>query len=104
MRALARRQETERERIDLAEVLQQVRELLHSELVARGVQVETDLEAGCIVLADRAQIQQVALNLVMNAVEAMEGQPVEQHRLQLSLSRADGAHVQVAVRDSGKGT
>ncbi len=103
MRALARRQETERERIDLAEVLQQVRELLHSELVARGVQVETDLEAGCIVLADRAQIQQVALNLVMNAVEAMEGQPVEQHRLQLSLSRADGAHVQVAVRDSGKG-
>lgn len=103
LRSLARRQETQRERIDLAAVLQQVQELLHSELVARQVQVEMDLEAGCTVLVDGAQIQQVVLNLIMNAVEALEGQPADQHRLQLSLVRTGEGEAQVAVRDSGKG-
>jgi PAS domain S-box-containing protein len=103
MRALARRQETQRERIDLAEVLEQVQELLNSELVARRVRIETDLAEGCTVLADRAQIQQVVLNLIMNGIEAMEDQSPDQHRLQLSVSRAAGSEVQVAVRDSGKG-
>jgi PAS domain S-box-containing protein len=103
MRGLARRQETQRERIELAAVLEQVQELLHSELVARRVRIETDLEPGCTVLADSAQIQQVVLNLIMNAVEAMEGQPADRHRLQLSLSRLNETEVQVAVRDSGKG-
>jgi two-component system sensor kinase FixL len=103
LRNLARRQETQREWIDLAEALQQVQGLLHSELLARQVQVETDFEPGCTVLADKAQIQQVMLNLIMNAIEAMEGQSADRHRLQLSAVHTGAGEVQVAVRDTGRG-
>ncbi len=103
LRGLARRQETQREQIDLAATVREILELLHSELLARQVQVETDFADGCAVLADKAQIQQVMLNMVMNAVEAMDGEPASQRRLQLSVSRTTTGEVRVAVRDSGMG-
>ena len=103
LRALAQRQKTQRVRVDLDQALQEVERLLHSELLSRQVQIEMDLEADCAVLADKSQIQQVVLNLIMNAVEAMQGQPSAQCQLHLSLSRIGAHEVQVAIRDSGKG-
>lgn len=53
------------------------------------------------VLVDRIQIQQVILNLIRNAIEAMEDSPVR--RLLISSDRAPGGFVQVTVADSGPG-
>ena len=60
-------------------------ELLHSELLGKQVQLHLDLEPDSPVLADKAQVQQVILNLVMNAVEAMQSQPAGQRRLELTI-------------------
>jgi len=103
LRALAQQQETQRVRVDLDQALQEVGKLLHSELLSRQVQIEIDLEADCAVLADKSQIQQVVLNLMMNAVEAMQGQPSAECRLRLSLARIGADNVQVAICDSGGG-
>jgi two-component system sensor kinase FixL len=54
-----------------------------------------------MVLVDRVQIQQVLINLMRNAIEAMEHSPVKS--LSVVTSMVDGSTVQIAVRDSGPG-
>lgn len=67
----------------------------------RGVDVLLELDpAGDAVLVDRIQVQQVFLNLVRNAIEAMEGRAVR--RLEIR-SRREGDEVHVMVADSGAG-
>lgn len=67
----------------------------------RGVDVLLDLDPeGDAVLVDRIQVQQVFLNLVRNAIEAMDGCPVR--RLEMR-SKRDGEFVHVTVADSGAG-
>ena len=103
LRAMLRRQETPRERIDLGRSVDEVLQLMHSELLERGVEVQHALAVDCTALADKAQIQQVMLNLVMNASEAMVKLPSGQRRLWVSVSRAGESQAQVAVRDCGMG-
>ncbi len=103
LRSMLRRKETYRESLDLATTAREVLALAHSELLARDVDVELGAEPGIRVSADSAQIQQVVLNLVMNAVEAMENQPSERRRLVISLSATPEGDALLAVRDRGTG-
>jgi two-component system sensor kinase FixL len=67
----------------------------------RGVDVLLDIDpAGDAVLVDRIQVQQVFLNLVRNAIEAMEGCPVRKLEIR---SLREGDCVRVTVADSGPG-
>lgn len=67
-----------------------------------GVQVTLGFEStSTLVLADKIQIQQVLLNLVRNAIEAM--QEVERRELKLSTQRVDGETVRIDVSDTGPG-
>jgi PAS domain S-box-containing protein len=100
--AMARRQESARSRIDLAETLQEVLNLLHSELAQQQVEVTVDLKPRCMVVADKVQIQQLALNLAMNAIEAMKSTGKERRHLQFSVAPA-GDLARISVSDSGPG-
>ena len=103
LRDLLRRKETLREEINFADTIRRTIELLHSEFQGKQVQLHLALEPDCSVLADKVQIQQVILNLVMNAIEAMQDQPSGQRRLELTMTHTDAGEALVTVRDSGPG-
>jgi FixJ family two-component response regulator/signal transduction histidine kinase len=103
MRALLRHEETRRARIDLAATLREVLQLLAGELAGQGIRVETRFGAGCRVMADNAQIEQLALNLILNAAAALRARPADDRLLRLSVSRDDDGRVVTAVSDSGIG-
>jgi len=103
LRTMLRRKETPRETINLAHTIEEILALVHSELVSRHVDLRPRLEPDALVLADKGQVQQVMLNLLMNAAEAMQDQPADQRRLELTLTRTDTGEALVAVRDSGPG-
>jgi signal transduction histidine kinase len=79
-------------------------ELTRSEAVKNSVSVKTELVEGLpSIRGDRVQLQQVMLNLVMNAYEAMGSTREGARELLISAGRAESGGVLVAVRDSGPG-
>jgi two-component system sensor kinase FixL len=101
LRSLLQQQETPHAEVDLAHCIEEVIELLHSEFVQLDIVVERMLETGLTVRANKTQIQQVLLNLMINAIEAMAGQAGE-HTLKITLTLA-GAKAQISIRDNGTG-
>jgi signal transduction histidine kinase len=86
------------------ETIQEVIALARSEIQRHGVALETQLsEHVPVVLADRIQLQQVLLNLIMNAIEAMRDVSVGARVLAVSSERGAATEVVIAVRDSGPG-
>jgi len=103
LRIMLRRRKTEQKPEDLAEIVSRIVRLLHSEAVDQHVEVAERYQDGCIVTADRAQIQQVALNLFVNAIEAMADVPAPNRHLRVSVARWKDDKVLLSVRDSGVG-
>jgi len=89
--------------VDVNEVIRDVLALAHRELVTGGVTTRTELAPDLpSVLGDRVQLQQVMLNLIMNAIDAMS--PVhDRPRTLLIKSARDAEGVVIEVQDSGKG-
>jgi C4-dicarboxylate-specific signal transduction histidine kinase len=102
LRAMLQKQETPLALVDLSRSIEEMIELLHSEFIRHGVEVEPLLESNLSVRANKTQIQQVALNLMVNAMEAMVEQPAGERLLRVRVVRADD-HAQVSIRDSGVG-
>ena len=103
IRTLMKRQAPRKSWLDINETIVEVLELTQQELRRSDISLETQLGADLpAVRGDRVQLQQVLLNLIVNAVEAMSG--IEERRLLTILSTAQGPEtVRVEVRDSGKG-
>jgi PAS domain S-box-containing protein len=90
-------------RLDVNKVIRDVLALVGSELTKGGVTAKTKLAAGVpIVLGDRIQLQQVILNLIMNAIDAMIT-ITDGPRTLLIKTAKDAEGVLVQVQDSGKG-
>jgi PAS domain S-box-containing protein len=102
IRRLVRDDDPETQCVPVNEVVEEVLQLTHNELLLREVSVTTSLARVAPVAADRVQIQQVLLNLVVNACDAMVGMPVEHRALKIE-TREDGAHVHILVADHGPG-
>jgi PAS domain S-box-containing protein len=107
IRALLSRAPIERAPCDLARVVSDAVVLVGPELRRHGIALEMLLNAELPqVVGDRVQLQQVVLNLLMNAIEAMREAPRERRRLiarSLVEQRDDGPLVVVAVEDVGVG-
>ncbi|MDP6580060.1 MAG: PAS domain S-box protein [Vicinamibacterales bacterium] len=102
LRDMMRRDSAARERLDLCQVVREVREIMRSGLTMRGITVVPDFAADLpTVVADRIQIQQVVMNLVTNAMQAMDG--LVEARLTLRVRCRDDGWQIVSVIDSGPG-
>jgi len=97
----ARDDNQDREQMDLNEILQDTLMLVENHLLLRNVELNVDLEWNLpLVSVARGKMEQVFLNLVMNAAEAMEGSGELGIRTRLSES---GEWVQVIFKDNGPG-
>jgi PAS domain S-box-containing protein len=104
IRALAQKAPLEKEWLDLNATIREVIALARSAVQRHGVVVETHLAKEVPrILGDRVQLQQVLLNLVMNAIEALRGVGAGSRALWVSSERVAATEVVIAVRDSGPG-
>jgi PAS domain S-box-containing protein len=90
--------------VDMNEAIREVTELTRREAIKTGVSVQMYLAEGLpLIHGDRVQLQQVILNLIVNAIEAMDGVRDGPRELLISTVQAEPDGVLVAVRDSGPG-
>ncbi|MBN1253657.1 MAG: PAS domain-containing protein [Deltaproteobacteria bacterium] len=104
VRAMLKEEEREREAIPINNMLRGMFSLFHSEAVIRNIEIEMDLvDPSPVVRVDTVQIQQVLINLAMNAAEAVSRHEPEDRKIVLQTRPVDPGAVQVAVRDFGPG-
>jgi two-component system, LuxR family, sensor kinase FixL len=104
MRELLRKGESEMSYLDLNALVRDVRRLLGSDTVIRDVNIALDLDAGpAMVNGDRVQLEQVLLNLLLNAMEAISEQTGGDRTVVVRTRAADGQTVLASVEDSGPG-
>jgi PAS domain S-box-containing protein len=103
LRALLRKESTAFQPVDVNDVVRDVIDLAHSEIVSRRIRLTSRLmPAMPVVQGDRIQLQQVLLNLVLNACDAMSEADSSQRQLVLATGLTDG-YVELAVSDGGPG-
>jgi C4-dicarboxylate-specific signal transduction histidine kinase len=102
--SLIKKAPTRKEVVDLNSAILEVTALSHSEAVKADVTVDTKL-AGELprIQGDRVQLQQVMLNLIVNAIQSMSGVEDGNRELQISTVSIEPEGVCVAVRDTGHG-
>jgi two-component system sensor kinase FixL len=104
LRALFKRGETQFLLLDVNDLVREVLALAHGDLITRNVAVGTELsERLSPVKADRVQIQQVLLNLILNAAEAMSQNQPDERKLTIETHALIDGGVHVSVRDRGPG-
>jgi PAS domain S-box-containing protein len=104
IRAFIKKTPSEKSMVDINDVIQEVLALAHRELSENRVLLESQLTGSLpLVLADRVQLQQVLLNLIMNGIEAMVVVADRSRLLWVQSQVNQSGDVLVEVRDSGTG-
>jgi C4-dicarboxylate-specific signal transduction histidine kinase len=104
IRRLLRKSRLEMQATDLNEVIDETVKMVAAEASSKDVFLAAEFEPGLPkVTADRVELQQVILNLVLNALDAMRDQPVEKSVLTIRSRRVNEREAEVSVTDSGHG-
>ena len=104
LRALLKREEPAREPLAANRVVREVLGLLRNDVSLRGVSVRTELAEGLApVRGDRVQLQQVLLNLLLNAMDAVRDAAEGERKITVLTSAEEEGAVQLAVADTGPG-
>jgi PAS domain S-box-containing protein len=104
IRALIKKAPPRMARVDVNEAVLDVTTLTQNELLRHGVSLQTELATGLpLIDGDCIQLQQVILNLTLNAAEAMSGVDEGRREMRISTGREASNGVLVSVRDSGPG-
>jgi C4-dicarboxylate-specific signal transduction histidine kinase len=104
MRALIGRRALDKQAVAIDSVFRDVTSLLHSEAIARHIELNTRVdERAPRALGDRVQITQVMINLVVNAMDAMQNLATGPRQVTMEARAAASGGLEVAVSDSGPG-
>ncbi len=104
IRDLVKKAPPRKNRVEINEAIREVVDLTHSEAMKCGVSVKTELnEALPAVDGDRVELQQVILNLMLNAIEAMRDMPEGPCNLRIATAKTEAGDLLISVLDSGPG-
>ncbi len=104
LRSLLKRRSVDTQPIELPSVITEVLALVQADAAARQVKITFSAMPGLpTVSGDRVHLQQVMLNLLVNAMDALEGYAPDQSTIQVSMLQVDPATVEVRVVDNGPG-
>jgi C4-dicarboxylate-specific signal transduction histidine kinase len=102
MRQLSKKGTSQRELVDVNEIIREMLLLLRGETTQYSISVMTELAADLPrVMADRVQLQQVLMNLMVNGIEAMKD--ADERQLLISSQRAEDGQLRISVSDTGAG-
>jgi two-component system, LuxR family, sensor kinase FixL len=104
LHVLIKRGEPQPQQLDANQLIRDVLQLMNHELTGRSVQIVTELTAGALSIhGDRVQLQQVLLNLILNAVDAMSQSKNNDRTLTVGSRRVADCGIQLSVTDTGHG-
>jgi len=104
IRSLLKKEETRYETLSLNDVIEEIINVIRNDTALTAVSIEREFDPSLpAIWGDRIQLQQVILNLVMNAAEAMRDVSPDLQRLIVKTTRQDDGFAKVSVRDFGLG-
>ena len=104
MRVLMQKASPRSDLVDINEAVHEVIELTRGEALKNGVSVKTEFANGLpIITGDRVQLQQVVLNLILNALQAMGGDREGARQVLITTSQTESNDPCIGIRDTGPG-
>lgn len=104
LRMLMKKGESHFQPVDIHELVRSTANILHSELIARGIRLHTTLATGLpAVSGDLVQLQQVLINLIVNATDAMATTPSFRRVISISTAMLPSGAVELRIKDNGTG-
>jgi C4-dicarboxylate-specific signal transduction histidine kinase len=104
LRNLAKKGTMHWEPIEINSIINDVMSLINSEIILRNASITLDLHPSVpVVQGDSIQIQQVLINLLTNALDAMDDQPIDLRTITISTRFENSNGIIVSISDSGRG-
>ncbi|MDX2455602.1 ABC transporter substrate binding protein, partial [Desulfosarcina sp.] len=104
LRDLVKKKTTRKEKLDINRVINDVLMLINSEIVMHNTVIQTDLDRSVpSVKGDSVQLQQVVMNLLHNAMDAMNDVPVERRTITITTRLEKTGHLEASIADAGQG-